>query len=387
MMMRRRRSVKVWKAPPFASPAARTLAAASGTAIRSAPYPACAHRYAAGSRGRDHSRLRFRPRCRCGATLAAHGRSLPTQETRTMSTATTIPPAGAARPPTTRNAKKHPVDELLPLPKLATYGFQHVLAFYAGAVLVPIILAGALHLSEEQLIHLINADLFTCGIASIIQAAGFWKIGVRLPLLQGVTFTAVSPMIAMGMSAGGGVPGLLTIYGSVLCAGLFTFFAAPYFAKLLRFFHPVVTGTLILIIGVALLPVAANDIVHGNNPSVIQQHVALKDLLYAFGTLGLIVLIQRMFTGFMATVAVLVGLVAGTLVAWLLGDASFAGAATAPMFGYTSPFYFGMPTFNVTAVLSMIIVMMITMVETRSRAVAGRGASACRTASRARWTR
>ena len=281
-----------------------------------------------------------------------------------MSTATTIPPAGAARPPTARSAKKHPVDELLPLPKLATYGFQHVLAFYAGAVLVPIILAGALHLSEEQLIHLINADLFTCGIASIIQAAGFWKIGVRLPLLQGVTFTAVSPMIAMGMSAGGGVPGLLTIYGSVLCAGLFTFFAAPYFAKLLRFFPPVVTGTLILIIGVALLPVAANDIVHGNNPSVIQQHVALKDLLYAFGTLGLIVLIQRMFTGFMATVAVLVGLVAGTLVAWLLGDANFGGAVSAPMFGYTSPFYFGMPTFNVTAVLSMIIVMMITMVET-----------------------
>jgi len=67
----------------------------------------------------------------------------------------------------------HPVDEVLPVPRLAAYGFQHVLAFYAGAVLVPIIVAGALDLSAEELVHLINADLFTCGIASIISTAGF----------------------------------------------------------------------------------------------------------------------------------------------------------------------------------------------------------------------
>src|SRR3954453_1805785 len=88
----------------------------------------------------------------------------------------------------------HPVDEELPPQKLAIYGFQHVLAFYAGAVVVPILLASAIGLTQQQLIHLINADLFTCGIASIIQSVGFWKVGVRLPLLQGVTFTAVSPM-------------------------------------------------------------------------------------------------------------------------------------------------------------------------------------------------
>src|SRR6266498_4214595 len=82
----------------------------------------------------------------------------------------------------------HPWDEILPPPKLAIYGFQHVLAFYAGAVIVPILLAGAIKLTPEQLAYLINADLFTCGIASIIQSVCFWKIGVRLPLLQGVTF-------------------------------------------------------------------------------------------------------------------------------------------------------------------------------------------------------
>jgi xanthine/uracil permease len=147
------------------------------------------------------------------------------------------------------------------------YGIQHVLAFYAGAVIVPILLASAIGLSERELIHLINADLFTCGIASIIQSVGFWKIGVRLPLLQGVTFTAVSPMIAIGMAAGGGTQGLVVIYGAVIVAGLFTFFVAPYFSRLIRFFPPVVTGTVITIIGIALLPVAALDVVGGgNNP-------------------------------------------------------------------------------------------------------------------------
>jgi OHCU decarboxylase len=263
-----------------------------------------------------------------------------------------------------RTGKPHPVDEILPIPKLAAYGFQHVLAFYAGAVLVPIIVAGALKLSQEQLVHLINADLFTCGIASLLQSVGIGNVGVRLPLLQGVTFTAVSPMIAIGLAAGGGTSGLLAIYGSVLCAGVFTFVAASYFARLVRFFPPVVTGTVILVIGIALLPVAANDIVLGVSPAAIQNPVLLKNLAYAFGTLALIVTIQRVFTGFMATVAVLIGLVAGTVIAWALGDAHFDEVAGADWVGATTPFYFGMPTFSVTAVLSMLIVMVITMVET-----------------------
>ena len=181
-----------------------------------------------------------------------------------------------------RRTAVHPVDEILPVPKLAIYGFQHVLAFYAGAVIVPILLANSINLTTEQLIHLINADLFTCGIASIIQSVGFWKVGVRLPLLQGVTFTAVSPMIAIGLAAGGGTDGLLVIYGSVIVAGIFTFLIAPYFSKLIRFFPPVVTGTVITIIGIALLPVAAADAAGGAGPDLNPS--SSKNLAYALGT-------------------------------------------------------------------------------------------------------
>src|SRR6476620_3214480 len=261
-----------------------------------------------------------------------------------------------------RKAVAHPVDEVLPLPKLAIYGFQHVLAFYAGAVIVPILLANAIGLNTEQLIHLINADLFTCGIASIIQSVGFWKVGVKLPLLQGVTFTAVSPMIAIGLAAGGGTDGLLVIYGAVIVAGLFTFLIAPYFSKLIRFFPPVVTGSVITIIGLALLPVAAADAAGGAGPTL--DPTSGKNMAYAMGTLFLIVLIQRVFKGFMATVAVLIGLVVGTVVAFILGDAHFGAVATSSWFGVTTPFYFGWPKFALAAIVSLIVVMLITAVET-----------------------
>lgn len=261
-----------------------------------------------------------------------------------------------------RTRPVHPVDEVLPAPRLAIYGFQHVLAFYAGAVIVPILLANAIGLNTQQLIHLINADLLTCGIASIIQSVGFWKVGVRLPLLQGVTFTAVSPMIAIGLAAGGGTDGLLVIYGAVIVAGLATFFAAPYFSKLIRFFPPVVTGSVITIIGIALLPVAAGDAVGGAGDSADPS--SGKNMAYALGTLFLIVLIQRVFKGFMATVAVLIGLVSGTAIAWLLGDATFDAIATSDWVGVTTPFYFGWPKFSFAAIVSMLVVMLITAVET-----------------------
>lgn len=255
-----------------------------------------------------------------------------------------------------------PVDAVPPTPKLAVLGLQHVLAFYAGAVIVPLVIAQGLGLSAQDTIHLINADLFTCGIASIIQSAGLGrKVGVKMPLLQGVTFTAVSPIIAIGLAAGGGTEGLATIYGSIIVAGLATFFLAPYFAKLLRFFPPVVTGTLLTVMGTTLLSVASNDVVSWgtSDPGMLP-----KALGYAGGTLLLIILVQRLFSGFMGTIAVLIGLVAGTLAAWAFGDTDFSGVGDAAPIGITTPFFFGIPQFSLAAIVSMLIVMAVTAVET-----------------------
>src|SRR3954453_6679735 len=257
----------------------------------------------------------------------------------------------------------HPVDEVLSPTRLAVYGAQHVLAYYAGAVIVPILLAGAIGLRGEVLVYLISADLFTCGIASIIQPIGLWKLGVRLPLLQGVPFTAVAPMISIGQSEGGGVDGLLHIYGAVIVAGVATFLFAPYYSRLLKLFPPVVTGTVILVIGVALLPVAAQQ-AGGGDPTA-KDFGSFQNLELAGITLLFIVFVQRMWRGkFLATIAVLLGLVFGTVVATVLGIVDFGGVSDAKAVGVTTPFHFGAPTFGVAAIVSMLIVMFITAVET-----------------------
>ncbi|MFE5810936.1 nucleobase:cation symporter-2 family protein [Streptomyces sp. NPDC056491] len=271
----------------------------------------------------------------------------------------------AARLSTDGEQSTHPVDEVLPVPKLALYGFQHVLAFYAGAVIVPIIVGNALKLSPEQLVYLINADLFTCGIASIIQAWGIGRIGARLPLIQGVTFTAVSPMIAIGLGAGGGTAALLVIYGAVITAGIATFaFAwlpAKAFRTVMRLFPPVVTGTVITVLGIVLIPVGLNDAAGGlGSPDFGEP----KNFAYAGGTMLFILILMKIGKPFLSSISILLGLVVGTTVAFLLGDAKFGDVSNSDWVGVTTPFHFGVPKFEWFPIVLMLIVMLITMVET-----------------------
>ncbi|GAA5124594.1 2-oxo-4-hydroxy-4-carboxy-5-ureidoimidazoline decarboxylase [Haloechinothrix salitolerans] len=256
---------------------------------------------------------------------------------------------------------KHPVDEVLPVGKMTIYGAQHLLTFYAGAAIVPLLVAGALGMSQQNLAFLVNANLFTCGIATLIQAIGFWKIGVRLPVVQGTTFVAVSPMIAIGLAEGGSVPGLLEIYGAVIVAGVFTFVIAPFFAKIVKFFPPIVTGTVITGIGLVLLPVAAME-AGGGNPED-PRFGSIPNLALAATTLVLILALYRFFRGFVATIAVLIGLAIGTGIAALAGKADFSSVAGSSWVGVITPFHFGLPTFGGAAIASMIIVMIITCVE------------------------
>mgnify|MGYP002251489397 CR=1 FL=1 len=148
---------------------------------------------------------------------------------------------------------------------LAVLGVQHVLAFYAGAVIVPLVISQGLGLDGTTTVHLINADLLTCGIATIIQSAGLGpKIGVRLPLIQGVTFTAVSPLIAIGLAAFGmlvlvtdGVNKQSVVAGPLLVyCGAAVYLRSEYWIDLspLTAFGMVVLGCLLLLSRSSLIP-------------------------------------------------------------------------------------------------------------------------------------
>lgn len=257
----------------------------------------------------------------------------------------------------------HPVDEMLPYSKLFAYGMQHVLAMYAGAVAVPIILANALHLSSHDLIRLINADLFACGVATLIQTLGIGPIGARIPMIQGVTFASVSPMIIIGLEHG-----MTAIYGAIIMAGLFTFLVAPYFSKLIRLFPPVVTGTIVTIIGISLMPVAVRWIA-GQNPNA-PNYANFLDLSLALATLVIVLGVYRFGKGFVSNISVLIGLIAGTGIACLLGKTNFGEVLNAEWFSFVEPFAFGFPVFDISSVIAMIVVMLVCMVETTGDAVA-----------------
>ena len=169
----------------------------------------------------------------------------------------------------------HPVDEVLPLPRLAALGLQHVLVMYAGAIAVPLIVGRALKLPPEDVAFLISADLFACGIVTLIQSLGVTQwFGIRLPVMMGVTFASVGPMVSMA-NVTGGPDGARLIFGSIIAAGLIGILIAPLVSRLLRFFPPVVTGTIILVIGVSLMRIGINWIfgnpVGPTAPSILDQ--------------------------------------------------------------------------------------------------------------------
>jgi uric acid transporter len=265
----------------------------------------------------------------------------------------------------------HPVDERLPLGRLLPLALQHVLVMYAGAVAVPLIIGRAVNLPPEQVSFLISADLFACGLATIVQSLGFPGVGIRLPVMMGVTFASVGPMLSMAATPG---VGLLGIYGAVIGAGLFGVLAAPLISRLLPLFPPVVTGTIILVIGVSLMRVGINW-AGGGLPTVtrIVDGTPANFLNPAFGqpiglSVALFVLVVilsliKWGKGFVANVAVLLGIVAGAALAAAMGLMHFDHVATAHWFDIVLPFHFGTPEFHPIPIITMCIVMVVVMIE------------------------
>ena len=297
-------------------------------------------------------------------------------------------------------ATTHPVDEMLPPPKLITLGLQHVLVMYAGAIAVPLIVGRALKLPPEDVAFLISADLFCCGIVSILQSLGASPyFGIRLPVMMGVTFASVGPMVSIAL-AHPGAEGARMIFGSIIAAGIIGILIAPFASRMLRFFPPVVTGTIILVIGISLMRIGINWIfglpVGPTAPKIINPEHAewLKSVAALGGTvppppagfaaaatmpnpayapvtnilLSLVVLavvlgFARFAKGFLSNIAVLLGIVIGGVIAAALGMMHFDKVAAAAWFAPIMPFHFGTPIFDPVLIATMTLVMIVTLIE------------------------
>lgn len=246
-----------------------------------------------------------------------------------------------------------PAIQRLPFLQLILVGLQHVLLMYGGAIAVPLIIGQAAGLSREEIAFLINADLLVAGIATIVQSLGIGPMGIRMPVMMGASFAAVGSMVAMAGMPGIGMQG---IFGATIAAGFFGMLIAPFMSKVVRFFPPLVTGTVITSIGLSLFPVAVN---WAGGGSAAAQFGSPIYLAIAALVLGTILLIHRFMRGFWVNISVLIGMGLGYILCGLIGMVDLSGMAQAPWLQVVTPLHFGMPQFHLAPILSMCLVVII----------------------------
>lgn len=252
------------------------------------------------------------------------------------------------------NGKQRPEDEKLPLHLLTAYGLQHILTMYAGVVTPPLIVGAAVGLSTVELGILVSAALLVSGLATLLQTLGVWRFGAQLPVVIGISFVPVGAMTTIAEDSG-----LTVVFGAIMASGVFGLLVIPFVANLRRFFPPVVTGSVITVIGLSLIPVAtdwiADEAEDGAPP--------LGNLGLAGVTLLIVLVLARVLPGALNKLAVLGGLVLGTAVAAMAGRTDFSEVSEGPIVSFGQPLYFGMPEFQVAAIVTMCIVMLVILAE------------------------
>ncbi|MCX5535331.1 purine permease [Streptomyces sp. NBC_00006] len=244
----------------------------------------------------------------------------------------------------------HPVDARPPLRRLVPLSMQHLLVAYAGMATMPLLVGTALHLPEDRIRLLISANLLVSGVATVLQSMGLKWFGARLPIVMGSTFTAITPAILIGQEHG-----LAAVFGATVVSGLVTLAIAPWFGRCLHLFPPLVTGTVIAVIGFSLVPSAAG-LVTGDGGGG-------KGLALAAATVVLVVLVERLAPPAVARFSVLVAMAVGTVAALPLGLFDGSGVADAHVVTAPDPTAFGAPTFVVPAIAAMLVVQLVNMVE------------------------
>lgn len=234
----------------------------------------------------------------------------------------------------------------------AILGLQHLLAMYSGSILVPIMIASALGYSSQQLTYLISTDIFMCGVATFLQLQLNKYFGIGLPVVLGVAFQSVAPLIMIGQKHGSGA-----MFGALIVSGVYVLLIAGFCSKIANFFPAIVTGSVITTIGLTLIPVAIGNM--GNN----SEKPTAQSLLLAAVTILIILLVNIFAKGFLKSIAILIGLMVGTIVASCRGLVDFTPVTQAPLMHVPTPFYFGIPKFEFSSIIMMCIIATVSLVE------------------------
>mgnify|MGYP001163254476 CR=1 FL=1 len=241
---------------------------------------------------------------------------------------------------------------------------QHLLAALGGIIAVPLVIGSALGLPSAEKVALVNAALLVSGAVTFVQSRGIGPIGLKLPAVMGTSFTFVASAIAIGNSEYG-VAGIL---GSSLVASLVMIIGSFFMPQIRKLFPPVVTGTVVAMIGLSLLPVGLDWFAGGQVGS--PQYASGPNLLVAFFVLFVVIALTQWGKGILASASIVIGMIVGYLAVIILekgfgyelGLVDFSGVESAKVFALPSLFEYGF-AFPISGIIGMSIAYLVTIVE------------------------
>ncbi|WP_325894598.1 nucleobase:cation symporter-2 family protein [Grimontia sp. NTOU-MAR1] len=232
---------------------------------------------------------------------------------------------------------------------------QHMLASIGGIIAVPLIVGTAIGLPTGDVVTLINAALFISGAFTIIQCIGVGPVGIRLPVVMGSSFAFLG--IAIGIGKADGVSGIM---GAALVGACMVIVSAFFMEQIRKLFPPVVSGVVVTLIGLTILPVAMNWI--GDAPAGSEQFATLPKLFLAAISLLVVLLVATYAKGSVAASAIVIGLAGGYLVALSMGMVDMKQISEASWFATPEPFKFGL-SFSWPAIVSMCLAYIVVIAE------------------------
>ncbi len=250
-------------------------------------------------------------------------------------------------------------DKKLPLNKSIPLGIQHVLAMFAGNITVPIIVAGVFGQTPEQKIFLIQMALFVAGVATIIQTVGYKEIGARLPIVQGTSFAFIPIMLPFKAA------GLGAVFTAAFIGGIFQIFIGKVLKPIRHLFPPLVTGIVVLMIGFSLLKVGfmyagGGGWLMNNKPEIFAN---ANHLTVAASVFIVAIFFNLRGKGMASAASILIGIVAGFIVASALGMVNYGKIESAAWFAFPMPLQYGID-FVPGAIILMLFMSVVTTIET-----------------------
>ncbi|MDO6488821.1 nucleobase:cation symporter-2 family protein [Colwellia sp. 6_MG-2023] len=247
------------------------------------------------------------------------------------------------------------VEDKPPLGTSILLAAQHLLAALSAIITVPLVIGGVLKLPVADIVVLVNAAMLISGVVTIIQCKGLGPVGIRLPCVMGTSFTFVGVSIAIGFEYG--VEGIL---GSALVASLVMIIGSFFMPIIRKFFPPIVTGTVVTLIGLSLVPVAIDWFAGGQVGQ--DDYASLSNLAIGLLVLATVVTLSIFGKGILSAAAVVIGMLVGYLVCLALGVIDFKPVQSSPLFALPSPFHFGL-SFPISGIIGMSIAYLVTIVE------------------------